>query len=858
MIPLPEPLPAPRPRFRAMIRLTGLLLLLLTPSLLIAQEDADHHTDDVFGFEITRPSTDWMFVPKGEDRSTDFSMVLTEPALLARVSVRVNLETTPSDPVSLRQKTWGQIEREPTISELTEIELELAGREAPGFSLIAESGGERYRVRRFFLVEEGRRFELEDVIVEGQVEELTDDVDAIWTTFGMIEARGMPAEELLLFELASKCGSEVNRAADWEEASARAREEGKLVAVAVHLLGGFDVENPWLGGSFMEPELIDLFNKRYVPVLFERGWNAPFEDQSSYGMGPYSFGNTLLLVTPDGEVVAEGTVPYDDFLRANLSRMRGSKLPPTLRRSAGRLDRAEELVKRGELESAKTLLMGTHAARGHLLLARIHVRERQVEAWAAALRAAHRAKDAVEFSVERDMAQAQYDLAMGRIDQAKEAYLRVLDKHADSPQAPEAAWLLGRIENQQLGPEAAKQRWMQLIEDHPESRWAWQAAYTLRSQVFATGLVAPLEWPDLKAFDTYLHPAPAPIELGREERAREEAITFLLETQYTDDSWLTPMDGNRSHEVYPKHLTEAVTAICARSLLPFRDRPEVARAIERGLEHLIERLEYDLSHELPVIYMDYAVWNRASQVYCFARCLQLGFGDREKLEGALAGALQDLRKRQHERGGWSYFISGDIEGGQNPITQSISFTTAYVILALAEARDADAPMPEGLVEDALGCLERMRNDNDTFVYMLNHGDEATRSMTSWENSAGRGPLCSLALLRHERSDLDEVRMNLEKFVEYRGGLTKQIGRALMHAGPAAEGSHWILFDYATAAEAVAHLPEGERAKFAEILLADIFTCRRADGSYIDNPLLGRAMGVGMALWAFESLGVGDD
>ena len=75
----------------------------------------------------------------------------------------------------------------------------------------------------------------------------------------------------------------------------------------------------------------------------------------------------------------------------------------------------------------------------------------------------------------------------------------------------------------------------------------------------------------------------------------------------------------------------------------------------------------------------------------------------------------------------------------------------------------------------------------------------------------------------------------------------------MHAGPYAEGSHWILFDYATASEALTALPKAERRKHRELILADVLEARRVDGSYLDNQLIGRALGTAMALLAFESL-----
>ena len=77
----------------------------------------------------------------------------------------------------------------------------------------------------------------------------------------------------------------------------------------------------------------------------------------------------------------------------------------------------------------------------------------------------------------------------------------------------------------------------------------------------------------------------------------------------------------------------------------------------------------------------------------------------------------------------------------------------------------------------------------------------------------------------------------------------------MHTGSGGQGSHYLMFDYATAAAAVADLPPNERAAFRPALLEEILACRLVDGSFLDNPMLGRPYGAAMALTAFERLGV---
>ena len=59
--------------------------------------------------------------------------------------------------------------------------------------------------------------------------------------------------------------------------------------------------------------------------------------------------------------------------------------------------------------------------------------------------------------------------------------------------------------------------------------------------------------------------------------------------------------------------------------------------------------------------------------------------------------------------------------------------------------------------------------------------------------------------------------------------------------------------YATAAEAVALLPEKERARYRGPLLESILQARNADGSFSGNPITGPAAGTALALIAFEAL-----
>jgi hypothetical protein len=125
--------------------------------------------------------------------------------------------------------------------------------------------------------------------------------------------------------------------------------------------------------------------------------------------------------------------------------------------------------------------------------------------------------------------------------------------------------------------------------------------------------------------------------------------------------------------------------------------------------------------------------------------------------------------------------------------------------------------------------------------------------TSPAGGAGRGPLCALALLRAGREDRGALKRRLEIFAEHAATLGAERGKGLMHTGADAQGSHYILYDWATAAEAAAELPPEEAARYRRVIVDQLLACRTDDGAFLDNPILGRDLGAALALRAFAFL-----
>jgi hypothetical protein len=124
--------------------------------------------------------------------------------------------------------------------------------------------------------------------------------------------------------------------------------------------------------------------------------------------------------------------------------------------------------------------------------------------------------------------------------------------------------------------------------------------------------------------------------------------------------------------------------------------------------------------------------------------------------------------------------------------------------------------------------------------------------------AARGPLCTHALVEAGRLQAETMVVPFERYVEHLPTYGDQSRRALMHCGPQTQGSHYLTYDYATGAEALAAI-SGEivgdelRASVKEETLRQLARCRSADGSFIDNPLIGPVAATGLAIQAMLTL-----
>ncbi len=810
-----------------------------------------------YGFRVVRPDDSWVSYAQTEATAdADYALTLFQresqglPSLVIHVG-RHDGQATAAD---VRAAGAATVEQQGgTVVELDEAFL--GGRTAARLHARSRTeAGLDYEVELLYFVAEPFVYAVQSgwAAGGGRPAVLQPLLDSFALVTPVPDAAGMPADAdaARLQSLADRCGSELPWAADWEAAAARAREKDRIVVVVFEHYAGLEVPRTLSSGVLMDPDVVALAQERCVVVRLDQDDPAPFRDATSWGMGASSWGGALLLVSPEGEVLEQvglhSAFVADETLRRVLAARDGSVKPPsrkTPRDADERHDLAASCLRRGELERAATLLEQPATPRAHALRANLARRLRRSDDALAEIEAAREGADdalLADLAVE----EAVVLVRLARWEDAEAALRRALDGHPEGARSAEASFWLGGLEMLRQGFPAGRDRWRALAASRPDDRWAWKAAANvLDGGAFVNGADRP-HWPEAAVFAAAATPPSSPLTSAQTAQARRDAQAFLLRSQQADGSWISPMDA---FSIATTGYTYAVTALCGSALLPDRDREQaVDLAVRRAVAYLLAVRDaggLDGGSDLMGVY---SIWSRAFVLRFLAQSRTAGLAEPAALDAAVAGLVESVVGSQHDRGGWPYVIlAGDDDTGFDP---SASFLTAGVLLALLDARAAGAQVPQGALDRGLGFLRRTRLPDGSFRYF---GD--VPQAEGDPEAAGRGPVCALALLRGGAGTVAELRIALEGFGAQREALARERGKDLCHTGPEGQGAHYLFYDWAFAAAAVAELPASERARHRRPLLQDVLEARDAEGAYADMPSLGRAYGTAMALAALRAL-----
>ncbi|MHC5001848.1 MAG: hypothetical protein ACYTJ0_01880 [Planctomycetota bacterium] len=852
-----------------MLRFLVAALVLLIGSPLAAQEAAATIEAPESGFRLAIPDVGWAHreVRDGEGVNAVAVGPKAEGGLVQlAVQASPAAERGPGAAVEQARRLRASIESITGISEVEDLEIQIAGHAAHGLRLIQAAMGREFRVHLVFLVVNGFQYRIQFHAPREQFDEHWPVAQRVLEGFELIELDDAAREQVRLRGLANRCGSQVDWAVDWKDASERARRDRRPIVVAVCAQPGFSLGNALNESVFMSPEVVALMKHRFVGWRWRAGLEAPFVDHEVFGLSGSTFGVGLLVCDPDGQVVRQVFV-IDPLLVAdalrNVLRDHPELGPPPARATANAARQIAFLIDSGQLREALRLL----AARGpddSAALAYERARLSRIRRdGVAALRALDQARRAPDGpgpgAAALDLEEAIVRIGLGELDAADDAIERCLRAEPDARSRAEALLFRAVLSWARGHRDEAKARLLSLTRELPDEPAAWAAAARLLGPAIEIDVVPDLRWATDADAQTASLPAPAPAaSLLQPASGLAGAIDWLLEHQREDGAWDIPL-RNRDANPAPGQLELASQAICTMALARAADEwtaPGGARAARcreaarRGLQRYLEDRQLVQRNPRPVAFMDYACWGSSYGLFGLCVALETMPTDlHAAVRSEAAHLVEDLVRIQAANGGWSYYVSGEVGGRSSGA--AMSFTTATVLLALHAAREQGLAVPDDVVDRGLACLALMRGTNGAWEYMRQGTQTNAAGAVGPAGAAARGPVCTLALQRGGRIEPTSMGSAVTMYVEHLGAFGAEARKALMHAGPAGQGSHYLLYDYSTAAEALrASGPDAvdiaTRYRARRAILREMARCRSADGSFVDNPLIGSATGTGLA------------
>ena len=788
-----------------------LICLAQSAPLSVAAQDAVF-VNKQYGFQIDRPQG-WAFSEPSPPENSSYAMKLAkvkdakETSLTIYAVPREENITNSREASDAVETNWKQNGK---LSNITRGKDKLAGEEAH-FLRGAYDAGARYTIRQHFLVKDDFVYILQSLAPEKDFKAADKELTPLLESFDFVPV-DKDAERLR--EIASHCGSEVEFAANWQEAARRANEEHKLVLVVFEVYRGLLTSRFTLTTVFMHPDIVELVNERFVPVFWAPGMNAPFDDPNVFGLGPSTFGSGLMVASADGQILAQAVTGHPfhvyDICRAALREHSDTK--------PANANDPMELMRRGDLEAAEELLSTPTSGLEWRAKAALLRKLRRGE---AALEALKQAAKGGETGTATEEALLQLNLG----DNTKAAKLTAKAKD------PEGRFYNCCARGAEKGFEDVEKDLRSIALENPENRWGWLAASIVIEERLH-GMLGVWKWPSEAQFNAWNLPK---YELNEDPTAaRDGALAFLLDSQSEDGRWINPRTANG------KIFDIATSAICASSLLAHRDRQGAQTACERTLGYLLEQ-ELVADHSA---LFDYTIWAEIFALDYIARCNELEIGNRRKNIKAMDAIIEDMKKQQYPSGGWGYF-----HHESNP-DNSIGFVTAPALLALKRANSAGAKVPGAMLVSAADALEHLQNPNGSYGYMWmsGKGDPAKEAESSL-----RSPLYALALKRVSRLDTQGVIKSLDVFLKHHDHVIAERGKSICHTGQEGTAPYYLLFGYRFAAEAVGELPASQRAEYKTALTHDVLQFRKADGSFLDYLSVGREYGAAMALTTLDML-----
>jgi hypothetical protein len=252
----------------------------------------------------------------------------------------------------------------------------------------------------------------------------------------------------------------------------------------------------------------------------------------------------------------------------------------------------------------------------------------------------------------------------------------------------------------------------------------------------------------------------------------------------------------------------------------------------------------------------YNTWGHAYGLRAMSRLYQRETDPAKKSEWLRLGQQQiDLVNRYEDvNGGWGYLDIYDNLTTQKPSGIPTSFTTATVLLAMAEARTVmDVKLNEPLVKHAISGINWQRNPDFSYDYSFNHRYRPRLEINRPAGSLARSQACNAALrVFGEKAVTDEVLTTwANRFLAREGFLSNGRKRPVPHEAPFKIAGYFYYYGIYYFTESARLLPPENQANYARQLAEILLALQEKDGSWWDYPLYDyhQAYGTGYVLMA---------
>ncbi len=336
-------------------------------------------------------------------------------------------------------------------------------------------------------------------------------------------------------------------------------------------------------------------------------------------------------------------------------------------------------------------------------------------------------------------------------------------------------------------------------------------------------------------------------------------VDFLLTAQNPNGSWGGPTrtKGLNIYAPLPgaHHAFRAgATGLALAGLIDAADaRPEVASAIDKAAAWT--------AAELPKLRRadqttTYNAWGHAYGLRAITRLYQREKDPAKKTEWArLAQEQVDLANRYEEvNGGWGYLDLFDDLTTQKPSGLPTSFTTATVLLAMAEAREVmGVKLDATIAKRSIASINYQRTPDFSYTYSFSHRMHPRVDINRPAGSLARSQACNACLrIFGEKAVTDEVLTTwADRFLAREGFLSNGRKRPVPHSTFFRISGYFYYYGIYYFTESVELLPKETHAAYAKGLTAILLERQEKDGSWWDYPLYDyhQPYGTGYALMA---------